>query len=794
MLNCDTEDNTLDASLVLGLAAVAGGLVVAAPVESAVATSVVLLALAWRGARLLAIAAALAFFVTAARAGSVVQAHEHARVATVESGRWPARCEVSGTVARSPILLGDRRKIDVDVTSGTCDGRPVHGRATLHAPNELAWSIARGDTVEAVAQLAPVSLFWNADTGDPRPAQARRGILLSGGAEDIVRRQPGSGLFAIIDHLRERFRARILATFPASTAAMARALVLGEDDLTDGERSDFRRSGLAHLLAVSGMHLVLVVASFVATLRAVLVRIPFVATRWVPVRLASLVGIPMAWIYADLAGGSGSAFRAAWMSSLALLVHVTARRLDTWRAFGLSVGAMALFDPLVGFDVSFALSAAATAGLLGLGGTFSKALTDRTPAYGAPVARALATSAAASIACAPLLACITPELPFVGLVANLIAVPLGELAALPLCLGHALLEPLPAAEHGCAVVASGALELVRRIAHESAAVSWGTIRIPTPTAGQLAAISMGVMGCSGAVTSHKKTWVASAALACLVLEFEVRARGSPTGGLRVTYLDVGQGDSAIVDLPDGSAILIDAGGFVGSPIDTGDRVLAPVFRARRRHAVALAVLSHPHPDHFGGLRRGLANVTLEAFWDTGQGELEGAGKDYAALLRSLRERGVRVSRPSDLCGIHKIGGATVEVLAPCPGLTPDRGANDNSFVLRITYGERSFLFVGDAEHAEEEDLAKLAPEALRADVLKVGHHGSRTSTSEAFLQAVAPSIAVISCGIRNRFGHPAKVTLATFAKSSARLLRTDRDGSVTVTTDGHSLNVETANP
>jgi competence protein ComEC len=131
----------------------------------------------------------------------------------------------------------------------------------------------------------------------------------------------------------------------------------------------------------------------------------------------------------------------------------------------------------------------------------------------------------------------------------------------------------------------------------------------------------------------------------------------------------------------------------------------------------------------------------------------------------------------------------MEVLAPCPSFDADRGPNDNSFVLRISYGARALLLVGDAEHEAEAALLAGAGDRLRADVLKVGHHGSRTSSTPAFLAAVGARDAIVSVGARNRFGHPHASTLANLAAAGARVWRTDRDGAVVVTTDGQSLEV-----
>jgi len=239
-------------------------------------------------------------------------------------------------------------------------------------------------------------------------------------------------------------------------------------------------------------------------------------------------------------------------------------------------------------------------------------------------------------------------------------------------------------------------------------------------------------------------------------------------------------------------MLIDGGGLVGSPVDTGQAVIAPVLRARRRSALAIVVLTHPHPDHFGGLISALAGVDVGEFWDTGQGEIEGAGPAYAVLLAGLRARGVPIVRPTSLCGRPRSwGGAEIEVLAPCPGPVPFANPNDNSFVIRVTFGRRAALLVGDAERAEEESLLTTRPSSLHADFLKVGHHGSATSSSPDFVAAVGAANVVISCGVRNRFGHPHALTLRTLT-AAGHVHRTDREGSIRWQTDGQATSLATA--
>lgn len=789
-----------DAALLGGLAAMLGSLLHAdLGVAAVVALVGILLVRRARwlhprngSGRVVAVACALCFFVTAVRSSRRLTtfAADHAKVEL--DGVWPARCDVEGAVSRSPTVHGDDVVLTVEVETSACPNLPRGRRVVLHAPREEASSLARDDRVHAFAQLAPLHRFWNPGLGDPRPGEARRNVLLSGSALDLSLRAQGRSLAHAIDVLRVHVRRRIEGTFSRGTEPMARALMLGENDLPEDDAEAFRESGLSHLLAVSGMHLVLVIATVVAGLRALLVRIPALAVRVDVRRLAAALGAPAAWAYADFAGGSGSAIRAAWMTSAALSAVALGRTPDTWRALGISVLGMMVLDPLAPFDVSFVLSAAATLGLLSASGPIERVLGARAPSFARFLVKPTAATAAATLFCAPVLLGMSPDLPMAGVVANLVAVPLGEVMALPLCLVHALCFWHPRAERGAALAASGALAAVRAVARWFEGLWWSKLWLPPPTPLQLGLLALAAT--AFALTAIRRRTIALVTLVLLILaEVWTRRTAQPRGVLRVTFLDVGQGDAAIVDLPDGRVMVVDAGGFVGSPVDTGLRVLAPELRSRRRSHVDVAVLSHPHPDHFGGLRRGLADVRLDAFWDTGQGEVQGAGPAYAGLLDAMRARGVNVRRPDALCGSHRFGGVELDVLSPCPDFDVDRGANDNSLVLRIRFGARSFLLVGDAEHEAEAELLRRAPGMLRADVLKVGHHGSRTSSSVDFLRAVDPRIAVVSSGVRNRFGHPHPRTLAALATATSGRIevhRTDREGAVTITTDGRSLDVQ----
>ncbi|MBW2523516.1 MAG: MBL fold metallo-hydrolase [Deltaproteobacteria bacterium] len=324
------------------------------------------------------------------------------------------------------------------------------------------------------------------------------------------------------------------------------------------------------------------------------------------------------------------------------------------------------------------------------------------------------------------------------------------------------------------------------MAHAAADSSFAVVRAPSPTPAQLAFTAVALVGGWLARRGPGRLGVAAAwSLALLLLEVAAARAGAPSDRLGLTVLDVGQGDSTLVDLPDRRLMLIDAGGSPsGLGIDPGERVVAPVLRSRRRSRVDVVVITHAHPDHFGGMGAALDGIEVGEVWaSAASARRRGAGA-LARLLTDLQQRGARLREPAELCAApRRFGAAVVEVLAPCGAADPLGAANDDSIVLRIRLGSRAVLLVGDAEEAAERALLG-GSGSLVVDLLKVGHHGSRSSTSASFLRAVRPATAVISCGARNRFGHPHGSTLERLGRQGIAVFRTDRGGALSWSTDG----------
>ncbi|HXS16482.1 MAG TPA: ComEC/Rec2 family competence protein, partial [Polyangiaceae bacterium] len=683
-----------------------------------------------------------------------------------------------------------------------------------------SFDVVRGDWVHVLAQLSPPQLFRNPHLTDPWPAAARNGATLSGSAlelEVLGEAAPADLLLqagGIIDRFRAQVRSRITHTYAPAVVTLGRALVLGESDLAPDEADAFRDSGLMHLLAVSGTHLVIFVVSVVRLLRAVLVRLTFWSARFDVSRWSSAFGAVTSLLYADFAGGSGSALRAAYMLCLVAGARSLGFRLSGKSALGLSLVLGLALEPLAAHDFSFLLSALATTGLIGLGQPLSRLCARGVLGRGplGALTESLCATVASTAPCAPVMALMSDHMTWAALLANVVAAPLGEVIALPACLLHAVVPFAPRLESGLALLGSGALYGVRATALLSASSQFAQFTVPFPHTSRLglglAALLLGLLGW-GRAARHGAEQSGAGQLGAARLMFAgtllvvffwgahaTWGKRAQNGRLSVTALDVGQGDALFIEFPGGQVGLVDGGGFPTGTPDTGQRVLLPFLRARGVTRLDLMVLSHAHPDHILGLLSVAAQVPVTELWypDAG-GAPERAPQSLLDLIARVRARGGRAQPASNLCAHPQaFGGTEIDVFSPCVVNTPPFELNDGSLVLRLRYKQRSALLTGDIEERAETQLLAARGDDLRADLLKVAHHGSATSSAPAFVQAVAPRVAFISSGVRNRFGHPRPETLDTLAQKHVATFRTDQQGALSWVSDGQSWTVHSFDP
>jgi len=263
----------------------------------------------------------------------------------------------------------------------------------------------------------------------------------------------------------------------------------------------------------------------------------------------------------------------------------------------------------------------------------------------------------------------------------------------------------------------------------------------------------------------------------------------------VTFIDVGQGSSTLIQLPGKERILIDGGGFLGSSFDTGRMVMAPFLFRSKIHRIDYIVLSHPHPDHLNGLNFIAENFNPKEFWYNGQ---DVDTPEFIELVQTLKKKGARALRPSELSGGRETAGVKIELFHPVvedkSGLSSvsrdDSGSNNNSLVLKISCKGKSFLFPGDIEKQAEASVVSSGGEGLKSDVLLVPHHGSKTSSTEYFLNAVRPEISVISCGKGNYFKFPHDQAIQRLKDTGSSIIRVDESGAIRirVSDDGLKIN------
>ena len=691
-----------------------------------------------------------------------------ARVMPADPPTGPVR--VQGRLVNTPEALGDEIRFVL--------ARPDATRIELTA-GPGPWPLAIGDRIQLDARLRSPPGASNPGGRDRAAELAAAGVAWQGrAAGPAVRLAPPSPAVGI-ERARRRFTSACVRFLPDREAALLRAIGAGDrSGLDDAARRSFTRSGLAHILAVSGMHLVVVVFGLWRLLRALLLRWEWAAARIDPGALASAACLPWTGVYALATGASPPVLRAALAAAIVLAGTLLRRELDALNGLALCALVLLALEPAEALDPSFQLSFAAVGGLVVWAGPLRRRIPVPCPAAGTwrarllePLLEGACATLAASLATAPILAFHFRQLPLLGLPANLAAIPIGSgLTVLATAAGlTASFHPLLAAPF---LYAAWPLAwALRALSDLAAAPRWGTLGMGSPgLVGALAFAALALV--AGRSRGALRLAAAVAAAACLVVPAPLRAAAARArGGLEVLFLSVGQGDAALLRLPDGSAVLVDAGGAAAGGRDPGERDVVPLLRDLGVRQLAAVFVSHPHPDHVLGLGAVLDAVPVEAAFGNGDPGEEGAAAVLARLGPSVLAPGASWSRAGVIFEVA--GGARA-------GLT----GNDASLVLRVRYGRTAFLFPGDVEARGEEAAVRTG--GLAADVVKVPHHGSRTSSSPAFVTAVGARHAVVSVGAANRFGFPRAETLLRWSASGAEVFRTD-GGAVRFLSDGERV-------
>lgn len=666
--------------------------------------------------------------------------------------------DVSGIVAEDPTWQAERKRTVFRLTDVTVDGKEVGYDVRVYAYGEPTEPITMADAVSFADKLHEPARTGNVGFDFQQYLWAENvGQFASLYVGQLAIEPQDGGLMERLAGLRAELRARVDELFPEN-ASLLKGLMLGDrTDIAAEDEAAFSDSGIMHLLAVSGLHVSIIASAL--TMLGIALCIPR------PVMLAGMLMLLSA--YAVLCGGSPSVIRAVVMYLLLQGGGITRRYSDSFTRLCVACAAMVLYEPRYLWQVGFQLSFAAVAGLTMLLPTIQQMRCRLYPKsdVGGKIMDMMLVSIAVQLTSLPIMIAAFGSVSWVSLILNIAAIPLAQ-AALMAGLAALLLSFLmPVSVLAMAV--DGLTGWLISLAHWGASLPFSVVNIPALTLPFVFLYIICVL--AGSAQFKTKLWARMTAICLLPV---LVAANAAVGMLRIanedfsiTFLDVGQADAAIVNA-DGTLYMV----------DVGQNENAAAYIAQNHLDIKGIFLSHAHDDHVGGLTEVLAVCDPE--WICLPEGFFGGEAEIASLtaIAQAEEDAVEIRTMSAGDSVALSEAITAYVLYPETGMVLD-GGNDTSMLLQMVYGDGSVLFTGDLTMNAE---PMVLPEC---SVLKVAHHGSRNSTSSRMLAAVRPSLAVISVGKNNTYGHPTEEVLARLEALGCRVLRTDEVGTITVYID-----------
>ncbi|MCC7202391.1 MAG: DNA internalization-related competence protein ComEC/Rec2 [Nitrospirae bacterium] len=705
---------------------------------------------------------------------------------------------ITGTVDE-PVIHYPQRIAAILTASAIQHGNsimPASGRVRLTVYDTAA-GLDYGDEIRFTARLKRVRGFKNPGLFNYAGYLSRKGIraTASPGKKDwlIKTGEYGNPVLKKIFGWRENIRVSIKQGLSDHSSAVLQAMIIGTTgDLTPEIRDKFTAAGVTHILSISGSHLGFVTFLIFFITRYLLTHLPYrlflrITLYTTPSKISAIVTIPLIILYSFLSGGEVATIRSLIMAIVFLLAIVIERDDDPISTLAIAALIVLIRDPQGLFDISFQLSYTAVLAMIitvrifhdtgGKGGVAKGPAEWRRKFV---LLLILTVSAAASTT--PIVSHYFNQLTWTGLLSNLILIPYAGLTVIPVglasgCIGLIFNRAVLPFETLNEILVMVFLKMVDFFA----SLPFAVIHTPSPHIILVILLYLFLISLSylkkrwAKITTVISISLIAAAICC-------RLSGSyDNKTLRISFLDVGQGDSALIEFPGSKIMLIDGGGTFSNTLDTGRSVIAPYLWNKGIRTVDYMVLSHPQTDHAGGLIYILDTFKVGEVWTNGM-------TSPATFLfdRRIRDQGIRHLSVSSNPVAKTIDGCSVSVLNPPSHMSGHRISNsgminDLSVVMRIACGNSAVLFTGDTGAERLRDIAA-SNAGLRSSILKVPHHGARGSVDAKFISSVKPAAAIISAGYQNSYRHPSPEAISAYRHAGSAIYRTDLDGAITVIT------------
>jgi competence protein ComEC len=608
-----------------------------------------------------------------------------------------------------------------------------------------------------------------------------------------------------IERWRDHIRTFLNRKADPRTCSIFKALVLGEQgDIPEEVKEYFILTGTAHLLAISGDQFGIVALLSFSLLLWILKRSEFLLLTLDVKKWAAGLTVPCIVLYAFIAGGGISVIRAAIMVITFFLSILFSRERNLLHTLALAAFLILIFSPPSLFDVSFQLSFLAVLSIL----YWVPRLSQRLKKEGISVLLGtswrmnllkyitlpLLVTAVAILGTAPLVVFHFNRFSPIGFFTNLFIVPWVGFVIVPLSLAASIFSFFFTPLAALLIYVNGFVTLLLlKVLALFASVPYGSLFISTPTPFEIILFYLLFFSVVHLRNGKKIQYLFAALCLAFILDFAFWNLGdSFQQNLRLTFIDVGQGDSILIEFPKGKKMLIDGGGLHEDRFDVGKNVIAPFLWWKKIRRIDTMVLTHPDPDHLKGLTFIASQFSIGQFWDNG---CQTESEFHLQLKKILMDKKIKTQSLNERTPAQIINGVEISFVNPPAWDSARRNVqnlsnlNNASLVMRLRFKNISVLLTGDIEE-EAEGRLLMKEDVLRSDILKIPHHGSSSSSSPPFLQRVKPAYAILSVGERNIGKLPHPEVLKRYSRLGTRLYRTDKNGAITLVTDGEKIEIK----